>query len=151
MIRFLCTCIVQNPQTPTPTHHEPPGVNVTISRTVDCHLAGAGMCPLSRFTGHRAVVTGRIVGNCISGGSGLAAAAASARESKHRKQDPLLLTIEASSWGLQLGEGFLLHYWTQKITIFVVVLMIQFSLYAARQGRPPSCTAPGFLGCENFC
>ena len=27
-------------------------------------------------TGHRAVVTGRIVGNCISGGSGLAAAAA---------------------------------------------------------------------------
>ena len=96
-------------------------------------------------TGHRAVVTGRIVGNCISGGSGLAAAAASARASKHRKQDPLLLTIEASSWGLQLGEGFLLHYWTQKITIFVVVLMIQFSLDAAWQGRPPPALLPVFL------
>ena len=94
-------------------------------------------------TSHRAPGSGRIGDNCISGGSGLAAAAP-VSASKHRKQDPLL-TIEGWSWRLQLGEGFLLHYWTQKITIFVVVLMIQFSLYAAWQGRPPPALLPVFL------
>ena len=50
-------------------------------------------------TSHRAPGSGRVGDNCISGGSGLAAAAP-VRASKHRKQDPLL-TIEGWGWRLE--------------------------------------------------
>ena len=100
-------------------------------------------------TSHRAPGSGRIGDNCISGGSGLAAAAP-VRASKHRKQDPPP-TIEGWSSRLLLGEGFLLYYWTQKNNNFCGCFDDTIFSLRSLARPPPSCTAPGFLGCENFC